>query len=72
MWWDGIRDLTKDEETLIQKYLIGQFGKENEEDADYFFKKILADNNLKMDFLDFAQQGIDMSPCGIQQYVLTD
>lgn len=76
MWWDGIRELTEEECQLIHDYMVERFcgdhGEEWLSTAEYYYKKVMDDKCLKMDFLEFAQKGTDMDPCAIQQYVLTD
>lgn len=74
-WEQGIRDLTKEEEDLIRDFLAKKFsvfGEHQQAAVDHYMKKILADDWLKMDFLEFAQKGTIMGAEAIKYYIVTD
>ena len=68
----GNRESTEEQETLIRNYLISCIGTENAERADYYLKKIMEDEDLITNFLEFAQKDHKLDPCSLWQYILID
>lgn len=64
MWWDGIRKLTDDEKKKIYSYL-------EQRKATRFYPKIVADDELSMDFLEYAEKNEPFS-CDTIMYLVVD